>query len=165
MKRFIATAASVVLSALLVGSAHARDVTKGPIKIEQPWTRATPGGAKVAGGFMKITNTGTTPDRLVSATADISGVVELHEMKMVEGIMKMRALGNGIELKPGQTVDLKPGGYHVMFIDLKAPIVKEKPIKARLTFEKAGEIEVEFKVEPIGAKSPAGGGGGGHHKH
>ncbi len=164
MKRLIATAASIVLFALLVGSADARDFSKGPIKIEQPWTRATPGGAKVAGGFMKITNTGTTPDRLVSATADVSGVVELHEMKMVEGVMKMRALGNGIELKPGQSVDLKPGGYHVMFIDLKAPIVKDKPVKARLTFEKAGELEVEFRVEPIGAKAPADAGGG-HHKH
>jgi hypothetical protein len=164
MKRFIATTASLLLFAAAAAPLQARDFSKGPIKIEQPWTRATPGGAKVAGGFMKITNTGTTPDRLVSATTDISGVVELHEMKMVEGIMQMRALGNGIELKPGQSVDLKPGGYHVMFIDLKAPIVKGKPVKARLTFEKAGEIEVEFKVEPIGARAPAGGGGG-HHKH
>lgn len=164
MKRFIATTASLLLFVAVTGPLQARDVAKGPIKVEQPWTRATPGGAKVAGGFMKITNTGTTPDRLVSATADVSGAVELHEMKMVDGVMKMRALGSGIELKPGQTVELKPGGYHVMFIDLKAPIVKDKPIKARLTFEKAGELEVEFRVEPIGVKTPAGGGGG-HHKH
>ncbi len=164
MKRLITAAAAVALLAAATGSLEARDFTKGPIKIEQPWTRATPGGAKVAGGFMKITNTGTTPDRLVSATADISGVVELHEMTMVDGIMKMRALGNGIELKPGQSMELKPGSYHVMFIDLKSPVVKERPVKAVLKFEQAGDIEVEFKVEPIGARAPAGGGGG-HHKH
>lgn len=165
MKRFITIAASLLLVASIAGPTQARDVEKGPIKIEQPWTRATPGGAKVAGGFMKITNTGTTPDRLVSATADISGVVELHEMTMTDGIMKMRALGDGIALAPGQTMELKPGSYHVMFIDLKSPIVKDKPITARLKFEKAGEIDVEFKVEAIGARAPAGGGSGGHHKH
>ncbi len=166
MTRFITTtAASLLLLAAIAGPIQARDFQQGPIKIEQPWTRATPGGAKVAGGFMKITNTGETADRLVSATADISGVVELHEMAMVEGIMKMRALGDGIPLAPGQTMELKPGSYHVMFIDLKSPIVKDKPITARLKFEKAGEIDVVFKVEPIGAKTPAGSGGGGHHKH
>lgn len=163
MKRTIIAAASVLFLAA-VAHVEARDYQKGPIKIEQPWTRATPGGAKVAGGFMKITNTGSTPDRLVSATADVSGVVELHEMAMVDGVMKMRALGDGISLAPGQTMELKPGGYHVMFIDLKSPIVKDKVVKARLKFEKAGEVDVEFKVEAIGARTPAGAGGG-HGKH
>jgi copper(I)-binding protein len=92
-------------------------------------------------------------------------VAEIHEMKMVDGVMKMRALGAGLALEPGQTVELRPGGYHVMFVDLKKPIVKEKPVKATLVFEKAGEVEVEFAVAPIGAKSPAGGGDRSHHKH
>ncbi|MGE0769952.1 MAG: copper chaperone PCu(A)C, partial [Hyphomicrobiaceae bacterium] len=161
----IALVASLLAAVTISLPALSADVQKGPIKIEQPWTRATPGGAKVAGGFLKITNTGTTADRLVSATTDISGVVEFHEMKMVDGIMKMRALGSGIELAPGKTVELKPGGYHIMFVDLKKPLVKGKPIKAKLAFEKAGEVEVEFAVAPIGAKSPSGGGGHDHHKH
>jgi len=163
MKRSIIAAASILFLAA-VAPVEARDFQKGPIKIEQPWTRATPGGAKVAGGFMKITNTGSTPDRLVSATADVSGAVELHEMAMVDGVMKMRALGDGVPLAPGQTIELKPGGYHVMFIDLKSPIVKDKALKARLKFEKAGEVDVEFKVEAIGARAPAGKDGG-HGKH
>jgi copper(I)-binding protein len=163
MKKHILLAASLLAAAAMALPAVAGDAQKGPIKIEQPWTRATPGGAKVGGGFMKITNTGTTPDRLVSVKADVSGAVEIHEMKMIDGVMKMRALGKGIAIEPGQTIELKPGGYHVMFIDLTKPIVKDKPIKATLVFEKAGEVEVEFAVAPIGAKSPAG--GGGHHKH
>lgn len=161
----IAAAAGLAL-ATISGSALARDYTAGALKIETPWSRATPGGAKVAGGFMKITNTGAQPDRLVSASTTISGVTEIHEMKMTDGVMKMRALGDGLVIAPGQTVELKPGGYHVMFIDLKAPIVKGTPFKAKLVFEKAGEIEVEFGVEAIGAPAPAGqGNSGSGHKH
>jgi len=166
MKRRIGLAALLLTATAILLPAAARDVQKGPIKIEQPWTRATPGGAKVGGGFMKITNTGAAPDRLVAIKSGISGAVEIHEMKMVDGIMKMRALGNGIEIAPGQTVELKPGGYHVMFLDLKAPIVKDKAVRATLVFEKAGEVEVELQVAPIGAKSPSGAHGGhGQHKH
>jgi len=168
MKKHIALAASLLLTAVLPAPLLAKDVQKGPIKIERPWSRATPGGAKVGGGFLKITNTGATPDRLVSAATDVSNVSEIHEMKMVDGVMKMRALGDGIALPPGKTVELKPGGYHLMFMDLKTPLVKDKPFKVKLVFEKAGEIDVEFAVAPIGAKSSSGGSGGaghGHHKH
>jgi len=165
MKKTVVFAASLLLSATLALPAFARDFEKGAIKIEQPWTRATPGGAKVGGGFMKITNTGKTADRLVAVKTDVSGVAEIHEMKMVDGVMKMRALGTGVAIKPGQTVELRPGGYHLMFMDLKKPIVKEKPVKATLVFETAGEVEVEFVVAPVGAKSPSGGGGHDHHKH
>jgi copper(I)-binding protein len=165
MRKRIALAASLLIAAALPFAAEARDVRKGPIKIEQPWTRATPGGAKVGGGFMKITNTGTTADRLTSIKTDISNAVEIHEMKMADGVMKMRALGKPLEIGPGQTVELKPGGYHAMLVGLKQPIVKGKPVKVTLVFEKAGEVEVELAVAPIGAKSPAGGGGHSHHKH
>jgi periplasmic copper chaperone A len=152
---------ALLVSAALAGlPTHARDYQKGTLKIEQPWSRVTPGGAKVAGGYLKITNTGSEPDRLVSVTTPIAGVGELHEMKMEDGVMRMRAIGNGLEIPAGGTVELKPGGLHVMFIDLKAPIEKNKPFAARLVFEKAGPIEVEFHIESMGAKEPAG-----HHKH
>jgi len=159
--------AACLVAAAIVQPVAAKDVQKGPIKIESAWTRATPGGAKVAGGFVKITNTGSTPDRLIAASSNFSGAAEIHEMKMVDGVMKMRSLEKGIELPPGQTVELKPGGYHLMFIDLKAPIVQDKPVTAKLGFEKAGEVEVQFSVAPVGAKSRSGGkdAGGGHHKH
>jgi copper(I)-binding protein len=165
MRKLTVLAAALLIAAAMPIAADARDAQKGPIKIAQPWTRATPGGAKVGGGFMTITNTGSTADRLVSIKTDISGVAEMHEMKMVDGVMKMRALGAGITIEPGKTVELKPGGYHIMFVDLKTPIVKAKPVKATLVFEKAGEVQVEFAVAPIGAKSPAGGGDHSHHKH
>jgi len=162
MTRLNSPLAALAVLLALAAPAMARDVKKGDIKIEAPWSRATPGGAKVAAGFLRITNTGASADRLIAAKAQVSEVVELHEMAMVDGVMKMRALGNGIEIPPGKTVDLKPGGLHMMFIDLKAPIVKGKPFTARLVFEKAGEVEIEFGIEDIGARAPA---GSGHHKH
>lgn len=164
MRKHLALAVTVLFTAAMSLPAEARDYSKGSIKIEQPWSRATPGGAKVGGGFMKITNTSSAPDRLVEVKTDVSGVVEIHEMKMVDGVMKMRALGTGIDIAPGKTIELKPGSYHVMFIDLKKPLVKDKPFKATLVFEKAGEIPVEFEVAPIGARTPAGGSGH-EHKH
>lgn len=130
-------------------------VASTPIKIEQSWTRATPGGAKVAGGFMRITNTGKEADRLIGGSAEIANVFELHEMKHEGGMMKMRALENGLEIKPGETIELKPGSYHVMFIDLKSPIKEGDTIKGELKFEKAGTIKVEFRAGAMGGGAPA----------
>src|SRR5450631_2125340 len=106
--------AAAILAASLTISAQAEDVTAGSLKISAPWTRATPKGASVGGGYLKITNTGTAPDRLTGGSTDISSRFELHEMSMDDGVMKMRPVAGGIEIKPGQTVELKPGGYHVM---------------------------------------------------
>jgi copper(I)-binding protein len=150
---------AVVLLAL-AGSAAAHDYSAGPIKIDHPWSRATPKGASVAGGYMKITNTGTTPDRLIGGSTAAAPKFEIHEMSMDGGVMKMRALPKGIEIKPGQTVELKPGGYHLMFVGITAPLEQGKRVKGTLEFEKAGKIEVEYAVEAIGS-TPKGGG----HSH
>src|SRR3954470_19854629 len=75
----------------------------GDLTVTSPWTRATPGGAKIAGGYFKITNQGTAADRFTGAKADVAERVELHEMSMSDGVMKMRPLPNGIEIKPGET--------------------------------------------------------------
>jgi len=155
----------------LPAAAFAHDYKVGALKIDHPWTRATPGGAKVGGGFMKITNTGRESDRLTGVSAEIAGVIEIHEMKMEGSMMKMRALEKGLEIKPGEMVELKPGGFHVMFMDLKSPIAEGKPVKGTLVFEKAGKVEVDFKVEARGAASsndhqPANHGGhSGHGQH
>jgi copper(I)-binding protein len=144
------------LAAMLAVSASpttATDYNLGPLQIVQPWARATPKGASVAGGFMKITNKGTAPDRLLGGTAGFAGRFEIHEMKMEQGVMKMRPLSAGLEIKPGQTVELKPGSFHVMFMELKAPLEKGQRVKGTLEFEKAGKIEVEYTVEAIGASS------------
>jgi uncharacterized protein YcnI/copper(I)-binding protein len=136
----------------------------GALVLEAPWIRATPGGAKVAGGYVKISNTGTEPDHLMGGTFPLAEVVEVHEMGMTDGVMKMRSVPKGLEIKPGGSVDLKPGGYHLMFQKLKSPLKEGQTIKGTLVFEKAGSIEVEYKVTPIGSSSgSAAGGGHSHH--
>lgn len=144
------------------GASAAGDTTKiGSISIVAPWTRATPAGAKVAGGYLKVTNTGTAADRLVSATSEIAGRMEIHEMSMKGGVMQMRPLDAGLEIKPGETVELKPGGFHLMFMDTKRQLKEGDTVKATLMFAKAGKVEVSFKVGSIGgASAPAG-----HHHH
>jgi copper(I)-binding protein len=139
----------------------------GALLIEAPWTRATPGGAQVAGGYVKITNKGTEADRLIGGSLPMASSVEVHEMSMTDGIMKMRRLEAGLEIKPGQTVELKPGGHHIMFMGLSEGLKEGRTVKGTLTFEKAGKIEVEFRVAPIGATkgSTPGGASGGRHSH
>jgi hypothetical protein len=146
--------AAAVLAALLAMPAYADDVTVGALKISAPWARATPKGASVGGGYMAITNTGNAPDRLVGGTTDISNRFELHEMSLDNGVMKMREVGQGVEIKPGEKVEFKPGGYHVMFMGLKQQLVQGQHFKATLQFEKAGKVDVDFVIEGLGAQAP-----------
>ncbi|HWB44441.1 MAG TPA: copper chaperone PCu(A)C [Hyphomicrobiaceae bacterium] len=125
----------------------------GALVIEQPWARATPGGAAVGGGYLKITNTGREPDRLVGGSLPIAGSVEVHEMAMSGNVMKMRKLENGLEIKPGQTVELKPGAHHLMFMNLHGALKAGETLKGTLKFQKAGTVSVEFRIAPIGAQS------------
>ena len=144
---------AAVLATLAIPPAQAADVTVGSMKISSPWARATPKGASVGGGYMTITNTGSAPDRLVGGSTDVSKSFEVHEMKMEGGVMKMRPVVGGIEIKPGQTVTLDPGGYHVMFVGLKDQLKQGGHFKATLQFAKAGKVDVDFVVEGIGAKT------------
>jgi periplasmic copper chaperone A len=139
------------LLGLLVVTAHAADYKAGSIVIADPWSRATPKGARVAGGYMKITNTGTTPDRLVAGSSDVASGFGVHEMSMAGGVAKMRPVKGGLEIKPGETVELKPGSYHVMFTGLKKPLQAGEHFKATLTFEKAGKVDVDYDVRAVGA--------------
>jgi copper(I)-binding protein len=123
----------------------------GDLTVTSPWTRATPGGAKIAGGYLKITNNGTASDRFVGAKSAEADHVEIHEMSMNDGVMKMRPLPGGLEIKPGETVELKSGGYHLMFMDIKQPLKAGDTFKATLQFEKAGPLEVSFNVNTLGA--------------
>jgi copper(I)-binding protein len=134
-------------------TALAHDYKAGSLKISHPWSRATPAGAKVGGGYLSIENTSTEADRLVSVSAAFSGRVEIHEMAVANGIMTMRPLDAGLAIPAGGKVELKPGGFHIMFMELKQPLKQDDRLKGVLTFEKAGAVEVEFKVESIGAKS------------
>lgn len=136
---------------LLSAAALAHEYRLGSLEIGHPWVRATPRSAPVGGGFLTIANTGAAADRLLAVKADVSEKVELHEMSMDGGIMKMRALPEGIAVPAGGRVELKPGGYHVMFIGLKAPLEAGKSFKGTLQFEKAGPIEVDFMVQGMSA--------------
>jgi periplasmic copper chaperone A len=147
---------AALCAALATSPALAHDYTVGSLKIGHPWARATPNGASVGGGYMKITNTGTASDRLIGGSTDISDSFELHEMKMEGDVMKMRPVVGGIEIKPGQTVTFDPSGYHVMFVDLKKQLVQGEGFKATLEFAKAGKVDVDFAIEGIGAKSGGG---------
>ena len=144
---------AAMLAALAMLPAQAADVTVGALKISAPWARATPKGASVGGGYMKITNTGTAPDRLIGGSTDIAKSFEVHEMKMEGGVMKMRPVAGGLEIKPGETVTLDPSGYHVMFVGLKEQLKQGDHFKATLEFAKAGKVDVDFAVEGIGAKT------------
>jgi copper(I)-binding protein len=138
--------------ALLSATALAHGYKAGSLEIGHPWARATPKAAPVGAGFLTITNTGTTPDRLTAVAAGVSSRVELHEMSMEGGVMKMRALADGIVVPAGGRVELKPGGFHVMFIGLKDAFEAGKTFKGTLQFEKAGPVEVEFAIEDMAAK-------------
>ncbi|KTT92292.1 hypothetical protein NS44R_14720, partial [Mammaliicoccus sciuri] len=126
---------AAIFALALIAPAAAEDVKAGDLVITQAWTRATPNGAKIGGGYLTIENKGTTPDRLVSGTADVAGKVEVHEMSMDNGVMKMRALDKGLAIEPGKTVKLAPGGYHLMMFDLKNPLKQGDKVPVTLEFE------------------------------
>lgn len=136
----------------LVPPALAHEYKVGGIEIVHPWSRATPGGAKVGGGYFTVENEGAADDRLVSITSDIADKIQIHEMAMsADGTSSMHELEAGLPLPAGATVELKPGAMHVMFIGLKHPLKEGEPFMATLNFEKAGPVEVKFVVGPIGA--------------
>jgi periplasmic copper chaperone A len=139
---------AVTAFALVAAAAQAREFKAGAITIGHPYARATAAGQPTGGGFMKLVNAGGN-DKLLSATAEVSKTVELHEMRMEGDVMRMRQV-DGIELPAGKTVELKPGGYHVMFIGLKAPLKVGDSFPMKLKFEKAGEATVSVSVGAAG---------------
>jgi copper(I)-binding protein len=143
---FIAGTLSLALTAAFAG-----DFKSGSLNVSNPWSNVTPKGASIAVGYMSIINSGTEPDRLIGASSDISAKLEMHDMTMDNGVMKMRPVEGGVEIKPGATVEFKPGSFHLMFVDLKKPLAANDHIKAALMFEKAGTVNVEFDVLPLGA--------------
>lgn len=149
---------AALLTLLAIAPAAAQEFTAGAIKVSRPWAPAPPNAAQSAGGYMTITNTGTEPDTLIGGTAVIAGRIEVHEMSMTGGVMRMRELQPGLVVKPGETVTLAPGGVHLMLLDLKQQPKAGTPFKGTLVFQKAGTVAVEFAVEPFGTRIPGDGG-------
>lgn len=142
-------AAYAILGSMLAfGSAQAHEFKLGQIEIGHPYSRAMLPMAKVGGGYFKITNNGPA-DRLVSVKSERAESVELHEMKMNGAVMEMRELDGGIAIPAKTTVELKPGSYHLMFMNVQQPFKEGEMVKATLVFEKAGSVDVEFAVGPV----------------
>jgi copper(I)-binding protein len=161
MKPIARTFAYVVcLAGLLAAPARAEEVKAGDLVITQAWSRATPNGAKIGGGYLTIENKGAVADRLTGVSADIAGKVEVHEMAVNNGVMTMRPLDKGLAIDPGKTVKLAPGGYHLMMFDLKGPLKQGDKLPVTLQFEKAGKVTVSLDVQGIGAPAPGAASGG-----
>lgn len=134
----------------------AAPVMLGALEITAPFTRATLPNAPVAGGFFTITNTGDSADRLVSVTSPIARQSQIHEMSMEGDVMKMRQLSDGLVIPAGESVTLSPGGYHLMFMGLSAPVKEGDLVPVTLTFEKAGSITIDLPAAGAAADAPAG---------
>ena len=156
-----AIVAFTVFSYGLVAPARAEEVKAGDLVISQAWSRATPGGAKIGGGYLTIENKGSAPDRLTGGSSEVAGKVQLHEMAMNDGVMKMRPLDKGLTIEPGKTVKLAPGGHHLMLVDLKRPLKQGEQVPITLEFEKAGKVNLTLDVQGIGAQAPGDGHAGG----
>ena len=146
---------SIVIACVAAAPARAEEVRVGDLVITQAWSRATPGGAKIGGGYLTIENKGSAPDRLIGGSADVAGSVQVHEMAINNGVMTMRSLDKGLAIDPGKTVKLAPGGYHLMLMDLKNPLKQGDKLPVTLEFEKAGKVQLSLDVQGIGAQAPA----------
>ena len=151
MKTFLAPA--LLGLALLAAPAHADDgcsadqvFTAGDLTISGAFSRATLPQAKVAGGYLTITNNGAAPDRLLGGASEGAKAVQVHQMQMVGDMMKMSQVEGGLEIPAGGSVTLDPGGYHLMLMDIAQPLKADECLALTLKFEKAGEVPVMLAI-------------------
>lgn len=161
MPKMAGLLAALVVGVSTVACAREDHARVGDLEVSVPWSRATPPQAPVAGGFLTIRNRGGTDDRLLAVESAAAARVEIHEVRHEGEVAKMREVTAGLPLPAGATVVLKPGGYHLMFIDPVEPFTAGRQVPAVLVFERAGRLEVAFEVRPVGAPSP--GAGTAHH--
>jgi copper(I)-binding protein len=143
-------------------TAEGHEVQAGKLVLIHPWVRAAPAGAMSTAGYGKITNTGKVADRLIGASLSGASLGEIQSTTIIDGIAKVRPLPDGIPIAPGQTVELKPGGLHLVFTSLTKSLEEDTYVDVHLTFEKAGQVAVEFAVEPVASTAPA---HDAHHHH
>ena len=140
---------------LLAGMASAADYSVGDVQVVGPWARATPRGANVAAAYFKITNNGTVPDRLIGGSTKVASRFEVHSMVIEDGVAKMRPVEGGLEIKPRESVELKPGSFHIMLIGLTQGIQPGQRVTGTLVFERAGKVDIEFTVVAMGQGGPS----------
>ena len=146
MRFFLTLSAAVYAVVVATFATIAHEYQAGALLIEHPVIPSTVRSAPVAAGYLKITNSGNEPERLNSVRTEISVKSSIHEMKMVDGVMKMRPITGGLEIPAGATITLKKGGNHLMFMKLHEQMETGQSHKVVLTFEKAGDVEVEMLV-------------------
>ncbi len=154
MRRFVRIALGCLMAMLISGMAIAHEFSIGSLTIDHPWSRATPPSAKVGGAYFAITNNGTEPDTLVSAMTNASERAEFHLMSMTGDVMTMAQVTEPLVIAPGQKLVFEPNGLHVMLFELRAGLKEGESFSGTLTFEKAGSVELVFKVDRMGAKAP-----------
>jgi len=138
---------------LVAAGAMAHSHAKDDIEVRHPWSRATPPGARVAVGYMEIRNSGSQPDRLLSASTPAAQRVEMHITQREGEVMKMRPV-KAFEIPARERITLRPGGSHLMLVDLARPLKKGERFPMTLRFERAGELEIELEVQEIGSRHP-----------
>lgn len=144
--------AALATLVILTTPALAHDYQLGDLRIDHPWSRATPPGAPVGGGFMTVHNDGATGDRLLGGEADFARRVEVHESRMEGDTATMRPVEGGLPIPAGGSVALEPGSYHLMIMGLSERLVEGERRSVTLHFEQAGEVTVEFQVDAMGAR-------------
>ena len=124
----------------------------GALEIHKPWARSSsyPSPNDFAGAFLSIANKGPEDDRLIAANSPLADRVELHVIRVVGADIEMRPLANGVAVPSGNTMTLKPRGYHLLLLGVKEPLAKGSTLPVTLTFEKAGAVAVDFAVEEPG---------------
>jgi periplasmic copper chaperone A len=149
--RFLSNLSLMAVLLAAMPAAFAQTVGSSKITIEQPWARATPAGAMTGAVYMTLANKTATMDRLIAASSDVASKAQVHEMAVVNGIMQMRELADGLAIPAGGSVALKPGGYHVMLIGLKKQLIAGQTLPLTLTFAKAGDISITVPIQAVGA--------------
>ena len=145
------TLLTLAATTLLIVAASFAFAQGASIQVEQPWARATPAGASTGAVYLTITNKSHDADRLLGASSDVAEKLQIHEMKVVNGTMEMREVSGGLPVPPSGSVELKPGGYHVMLMGLKKPLKVGETIPLTLDFEKAGKVSITVPIRAMGA--------------
>jgi copper(I)-binding protein len=143
----------LVAGLLLIAAVVGATAQTSLIQVDHAWARATPGGAKTAAVYLTLHNSGAVDDRLISVSTSMAEKAELHTTANDNGVMRMRSVA-ALNVKAGVPIELKPGGYHIMLLDLKGPLVAGQSFPLSLTFDKAGKVEVMAVVEKVGATGP-----------
>jgi periplasmic copper chaperone A len=151
-----------VIASLSASAAVAHGYRSGALSIQHPWSRETAVGQAVGGGFLTIANSGSREERLLSGTTPVAAEVQLHTMTMDGGVMRMRQVTDGIAIPAKGSVELKPGGYHIMFMGLKRQLRQGERVPVTLLFQRAGSVTVQFAVQPVGSTGPMEVGHAGH---